>query len=197
MTQSNMPIWASAVRQAHQLCAPVLEAGCVAIDATSGNGHDTLFLAQRVGKTGKVYAFDIQDAAIKATRKRLLESGLSERVSLIQASHAEMLSHIGPRGLGAVSAVMFNLGYLPGADHDVITTAGSTLDAIDSGLALLRPDGVMTIVVYTGHVGGREEADAVETHIVSLDPSRYDARLLRSMNRSGEPPYLIAIRRVA
>lgn len=197
MTQSNMPIWASAVRQAHYLCAPVLEAGCVAIDATAGNGHDTLFLAQQVGETGRVYAFDIQNAAIEATRRRLLENGLSGRVSLIQASHAEMLAHIGPRDLGAVSAVMFNLGYLPGADHDVITTAGSTLDAIDSGLALLRPQGVMTIVVYTGHAGGREEADAVETHIASLDPSRYDARVLRSMNRSGEPPYLIAIRRVA
>lgn len=41
--------------------------GAVAIDATTGDGHDTPHLAQAVGSGGHVYGFDIQAQAIART----------------------------------------------------------------------------------------------------------------------------------
>ena len=84
------------------------------VDATMGNGHDTLFLAEQVGPGGHVYAFDIQPEAVESTRKLLEEHGLSDRVTLLCRSHADLAEAV-PAG---VAAVVFNLGWLPGSrDH--------------------------------------------------------------------------------
>ncbi len=40
--------------------AQVVQAGDTVVDATAGNGHDTLFLAKLVGPSGAVYAIDVQ-----------------------------------------------------------------------------------------------------------------------------------------
>ena len=45
--------------------------GDICIDATAGNGNDTLVLCELVGDAGKVFAFDIQEMAVKNTRERL------------------------------------------------------------------------------------------------------------------------------
>lgn len=60
------------------------------IDATMGNGNDTLFLCRMAGKTGHVTAFDIQQQALEATEKLLEENGVRERASLILDSHTNM-----------------------------------------------------------------------------------------------------------
>ena len=41
-----------------------IKPGDLCIDATMGNGHDTLFLSQLAGPSGFVLAFDIQQAAL-------------------------------------------------------------------------------------------------------------------------------------
>ncbi len=48
------------------------------IDATMGNGNDTLFLCRMAGKTGHVTAFHIQQQALEATEKLLEENGVRE-----------------------------------------------------------------------------------------------------------------------
>lgn len=144
--------------RAHREVAAVLRPGDLAIDATAGNGHDTVFLAGLVGDAGKVLAFDVQAEAIAATRTRVDAAGLTGRVEFIHGSHAGLGDHVLP---GSVSAVMFNLGYFPGGDHRLITRTEVTLAALDAALAVLKPGGILTIVCYPGHPGGDEESVAV------------------------------------
>jgi tRNA G37 N-methylase Trm5 len=71
--------------------------GSVAVDATAGNGHDTLFLAGAVGPSGRVYAFDIQPAALEATSALLAEANLEDRVELLLADHSFIAELIRPK----------------------------------------------------------------------------------------------------
>lgn len=148
----------------HLLLQRLLSEGDLAIDATAGNGHDTCFLARLVGVTGRVLAFDVQEAAIGASRTRLESEGLAERVDLFQESHAGLATHAAP---GSVAAILFNLGYLPGSDQSVITKAAETLSALEASLHVLRPGGWLCVVCYPGHVGGDDEAMAVESWMTS------------------------------
>src|SRR5262249_21317060 len=130
----------------------------IAIDATAGNGHDTRFLLECVGASGRVFAFDLQAEALAHTARA---AGDVSNLTLFTRDHAEMRDAIPPEYHGHVGAVMFNLGYLPGGDHSITTQPTSTLKAISAALELLRPGGVLTVLAYTGHLGGAEEADAV------------------------------------
>ena len=75
-----MPAYISLVQEAHKLVAANLTPGGIAIDATVGNGHDTVFLAEQVGSGGKVYGFDIQQTALESARTRLIQACLFNRV---------------------------------------------------------------------------------------------------------------------
>jgi SAM-dependent methyltransferase len=189
---------------AHQLVGQRVRPGETVADATAGNGNDTLFLAKQVGAGGRVYGFDIQREAIEATRRKLEEAGIAvangERegvVRLVLDSHTEMARHIDPDDAGRVAAVMFNLGYLPGSDRQVITLPDSTLSALNSALSLLRPGGILTAVVYPGHPGGQEEAEAVEAWASALPQREAQALVYRFANRRPSPPYLIAVEKIA
>ena len=143
----------------HLLLQRFLSEGDRAIDATAGNGHDTVFLARMVGATGQVLAFDVQAAAIESSRRAVKAEGFAERVDFFQESHARLADHAEP---GSVAAILFNLGYLPGSDQSVITTAAETLRGLEESLRLLRPGGWLCVVCYPGHEGGNAEASAVE-----------------------------------
>ncbi|MGB0738581.1 MAG: FAD-dependent oxidoreductase [Planctomycetaceae bacterium] len=131
------------------------------LDATAGNGHDTLFLAG-LGEPSRVIAVDIQQTAIRQTQQRLADSGL-QGVTLYHAEHAMALGTILDEGLVRdVGAVMFNLGYLPRSDHQLITRAETTIPALRHAIDLLRPGGVLTVLAYRGHSGGSEEAESVD-----------------------------------
>ena len=173
-----------------------LRAGDVVVDATAGNGHDTEFLARSVGDLGKVYAFDVQAAALEATRDRLERGGIFERVRLVDSDHAEMGERVTEEDRGAVGAVMFNLGYLPGGDKGLVTEPESTLEALGAALALIRAGGVVTVVVYTGHPGGEAEARAVEAMVTDGMPSGISAVRYVPLGRTNAP-YLIAFTRSA
>jgi predicted methyltransferase len=189
---------------AHQLVQQRVRPGEPVVDATVGNGNDTLFLAKLVGEQGRVYGFDIQQEALEATRRRLAEAGIAvedgdcnKGVRLVLDSHAEMARYIAEADTGRAAAVMFNLGYLPGADTAVITLPSSTLDAMNAALSLLRPGGVLTAVVYPGHTGGQEEAEAVESWASALPQREAQTLVYRLANRRPAPPYLIAVEKQA
>lgn len=146
---------------AHTLVARSLIPGDLAVDATAGNGHDTLFLARTVGADGRVRAFDIQRAALDATRRRLEKHGVAERVVLIHASNAALAAHLPECARGEVGAVMANLGFLPGGDAGIVTHTMDTLKMLDAAIGVLRPGGVVSVVAYPGHPGGDTEASAV------------------------------------
>ena len=64
-----------------------LKEGDVAVDYTMGNGHDTEFLSKTVGENGRVYAFDIQLAALNSTAANLEKAGCPDNYTLFCASH--------------------------------------------------------------------------------------------------------------
>lgn len=163
----------SLVKLSHQQVKDKLKPGDCVIDATAGNGHDTLFLAEMTGSQGKVFAFDIQQRAIENTRFLLQKCGLLERVTLIPDDHANLRQHIPDSYLGKISAVMFNLGYLPGSDKRVITQPKATLSALNCVLDYLASGGIITILAYPGHAGGDVETGQVASWCEKLNQEKF------------------------
>ncbi|MFP6873474.1 MAG: class I SAM-dependent methyltransferase [Verrucomicrobiales bacterium] len=182
---------------AHRLVAGKLKAGEVAVDATAGNGHDTLLLAGIVGGEGVVFAFDVQACALAATGKRLMEQGLDKAVSFCQRGHENLAEVVPGCHHGRVSTVMFNLGYLPGGDKSRITQEETTLSAVGQALAMLKAGGLCTVICYPGHPGGAQEAGAVSRFIEALDPDGYRVERHEGENRFNDPPFLLAIEKLS
>ena len=149
--------------QAHRILTEHLQDGDRAIDATAGNGHDTVFLAGQVGSEGRVIAIDIQDAAVEATRTKLEQTGLLTRVTLRTGDHADIMEELALEHVAEFAAIIFNLGYLPGSDKCVRTRPTTTRRALDAALELLGPHGRLCVTAYRAHAGGLEEATVVET----------------------------------
>jgi predicted methyltransferase len=185
-------------RKVHQILEDCLRNGDLAIDATAGNGYDTLKMAALVGTAGEVMAIDIQEAAIASTRSRVEAEGLADRVRLVHADHASFLGNSGFPPHRRAGAIVFNLGYLPGSDKAITTHPDTTIEALTAGLRLLRPGGVLLVTAYRGHPGGLAEAQAVESWIRSLDPAAWTVHCDEPSSRAGAslPPVLWAIRRI-
>ena len=181
--------WGRAVSIAHMFIGEILSDSTIVVDATVGNGEDTLFLASSVGPTGQVYGFDIQESAIAVTFVKLKLHQLDDRVKLFTESHEHMRSLIKV----SVNAVMFNLGYLPGGDHSIITQGQSTLAALQQSLELLAPGGRISLVLYTGHKGSAEECTAIEKYVSKLENKLYNVIKLNFYNRKNPSPFLILI----
>ena len=163
--------------------------GDTVIDATMGNGHDTLYLAQAVGESGRVYAFDVQKEALEKTRARLEKADVLDRVTLICENHALMEKHVSCE----VDAVIFNLGWLPGALHDVTTNADTTIEALKAALRLVKAGGFVTLCVYPGHAEGERELEKVAAFVKDLDDKCFDAVSRGYENIRLKPPKLFAI----
>ncbi|MBQ9941701.1 MAG: class I SAM-dependent methyltransferase [Christensenellaceae bacterium] len=163
--------------------------GGVCIDATAGNGNDTAFLAQLVGETGKVYAFDVQQQAIDSTHRRLTERGLRDRVQLVLDSHANVRNYVSE----PVDVMVFNLGRLPRSDHAVYTRAESTIAAIEAGLDLLKKDGLICLSAYWGDPICCEEYRRVYDYIKTISPRRAEALFHEFINEPNCPPTFFAL----
>lgn len=142
--------------------------GAVVVDATAGNGFDTQFLAERVGPDGLVIAIDIQPCAIERAGLLLGQKNLSFRTLLSVGDHANLKHIVAPKYWGEIACIMFNLGYLPSGDKTVITRKGTTISALMAAASMLRPAGLLTVIAYVGHAGGREEAEAVAQWMESV-----------------------------
>ena len=177
---------------AREMIAPALQEGSIAVDATMGNGGDTAALCEMVGETGHVYAFDVQNEAIESTKKRLESLNLEKRAELIHAGHERMQEFVRE----PVNAVVFNLGWLPGAQHGVTTQTQTTLQAVDQALELLAVDGVMTICVYPGHEEGAREREALIEWAKKVNPKRFDVLIKAYLNQPNDPPLLIAVHKL-
>jgi len=187
----------SVLSMAQRLVAERLRPGGIAIDATAGSGVDTLFLAQTAGPGGAVYAFDVQESALARTKARLEAAAAESRaqlatVKLLLAGHERMAEYVPKDAHGRISAIMFNLGYLPGGDQSVITKPETTLAALAAGLAMLSPGGVLTAVAYPGHPGGEAEGDAVTRWVAEVPPNAAQAMLYRFIQKP-HAPYLVAL----
>jgi len=188
---ADRALFDNAVREAKKLVAKVVRPGNICLDATCGNGQDTAFLAQLVGVDGRVYAFDVQKVALEQTQSRLNSKNLANRVTLIHDGHHQLMKHISDQ----LSCAMFNLGYLPGGNKEITTQPETTIQALEQATKLLRPWGLISMVIYTGHPGGEEEAASVEGWISGLDQNQWVVVRLTYPNRQHHPPYLLAVQK--
>lgn len=176
---------------AHDLVRQTLRKGERALDATLGNGHDALFLAKLVGPSGFVSGIDIQQSAIDSSTSKMEENVISW-YEFHCCSH-ELLEEVTSSGLGAV---MFNLGYLPGADKAVVTRTSSTIVALGAALKQLRPEGIMTVMCYPGHEEGALESDEVEQWLSGLERKHWRVFSYKMLNGVNAPPFLVVVQRV-
>ncbi|MBX2806865.1 MAG: SAM-dependent methyltransferase [Hyphomicrobiales bacterium] len=181
-----------ATELAHTLIGRAVSPGAWAIDATVGNGHDTVFLAGLVGSHGRVFGFDIQECALASAAKRL--DGLPQ-VTLHNAPHERMNDFMPEEARGRIGAVMFNLGYLPGEDHSVTTRGETTIAALEQAMALLAIRGAATLALYTGHPGGANEAAEVLDFARAL-PAAFAVGHFRRLNTASPAPELLVIERL-
>lgn len=182
---------ASALHYSHTLLAQIVSEGDTVIDATVGNGYDTLFLADLVGDSGKVIGFDIQSQAILVTSKKLKEKNLLNRTALYQQGH-ETIETVLPEKL-TIKAAIFNLGYLPNSDKKLITKGKTTIKALSKILLHLEKGGRVILVVYYGHPGGLEEKESVETFVQALPQETYNVLSYQFINQKNAPPLLLCI----
>ena len=175
------------LEMAHDFLAQVITKDDVVVDATMGNGHDTLFLAKLAKQ---VYAFDIQEQALEKTSQRLQEAGLTN-AELILQGHETVDQFV-----KEVKAAIFNLGYLPSADKSIITQPQTTLDALDKLCHMLVKGGRIAIMIYYGHEGGDIERDAVMDYVSQLPQQEYTATIYRTLNQINNPPFLVMIEKL-
>jgi SAM-dependent methyltransferase len=145
-----------------------------------------------VGPTGHVFALDVQDPALQQTGQALAAAGLLSRVTLFRGDHSHLPESLPCEARGRLGMVCFNLGYLPGGDHSITTTAASTLAGLRQSLDLIRPGGVLSVVAYRGHPGAEAEAGIVEAFFTRLpNPWRQLLRIETGMaDRPGPVLYL-------
>lgn len=181
----------NAVEYSHVLLEKNVKQNDYVVDATVGNGHDSKFLAELVGEEGKVYAFDIQQEAINKSRELLKNNNLLSRTELLLDSHANLDEYVS----GEISAAIFNLGYLPGGDKDIITESESTITAVEKVLKKLKQKGIVILVVYSGHSGGEKEKKDLIDYCLNLDYKKYNVLNYKFLNQPGPPPEILAIKK--
>ena len=175
------------LEMAHDFLSQVITPEDIVVDATMGNGYDTLFLAKLAKQ---VYAFDIQEQALEKTSQRIQKAGLTN-VDLILQGHETVDQFV-----TEVKAAIFNLGYLPSADKSIITQPQTTLEALEKLCQMLIKGGRIAIMIYYGHEGGDIERDAVLDFVSQLPQQEYTATIYRTLNQINNPPFLVMIEKL-
>lgn len=168
--------------------------GAFAVDATVGNGYDTLFLAHRVGDQGRVLGFDVQKIALNGAAELLRFAGVLSRVTLILESHSNISRYLSPGQI--IHGAMFNLGYLPRGNRQIITRPETTLAALQAILEHLAPGGRLTVLSYRGHEGGPEECTAVREFLRSVRTEEFSVREREGIQDTDTTPRLFLVERI-
>ena len=159
---------------AHFITEQVKE-GDLCIDATMGNGNDTLLLSHLCGEKGHVLAFDIQEMALSNTKERLEKEHAAHNYELFLDSH------------------VFNFGYLPGGNHKLATRPESSILALTTSLSLLKRGGILMLCIYSGGDSGFQERDALLGWLKELDPKKYLVIKTEYYNRPNNPPMPVLV----
>ncbi|WP_312469894.1 class I SAM-dependent methyltransferase [Neobacillus sp.] len=178
---------------AKNLLEKAVQSGDVVVDATLGNGHDTVFLAGLVGESGKVYGFDVQEEAIMASKERLTQHGLSDRVTIFHKGHESLYQMVPPIHHGRITGAIFNLGYLPGSDKTIVTRPKTTIAAIEQLLEIMAPEGIIVLVIYHGHEEGAVERDSLLNYCQHIDQKTAHVLQYQFINQQNYPPFIVAI----
>ncbi|GAB5411935.1 MAG: class I SAM-dependent methyltransferase [Chlamydiales bacterium] len=173
-----MTLFRSHIKIAHDFWKKILTAGDCAIDATCGNGHDSLFIAELIGPEGELHCIDVQEAAIECTR--------TELKYFIDITRFHLGSHV---TLPSVSPklIVYNLGYLPGADKSLTTMTDTTLKSVQNALEIIQPGGLISITCYPGHPEGKIEQEALFQFVSEISNINYIVSTINWTNRPFSP----------
>lgn len=180
-----------AVLMAHHLLQARLPQAAVIVDATAGNGKDTLFLARHANQKASFWIFDIQEKALMATKNLLVAKDIMINGTYIHDCHSKLDRYISE----PIDIITFNLGYLPGSDHTISTQPSTTIKALEAATALLAPGGIITVVTYPGYQIGYQEHCLIKEFLPSLPQQQYTVACWEMVNQIHNPPILYAIER--
>lgn len=191
--RSSFKLFQSHLDLAHHHWRNLLQEGDLALDATCGNGHDTLVLARSIltETSGRLWALDIQEEALKEAQHRLkthLSPALYERISWHLGCHSTFPPSI---PVGTLQLIVYNLGYLPKGNKGRTTLATSTLMSLTAAFPLLKPGGMVSITCYPGHPEGLLEQEKILTFLSSLPPDEWSVCHHQWINRSQAPSLLL------
>lgn len=190
--KSTYPLFQSHLDLAHHYWTTCVNIGDIVIDATCGNGHDTLKLCQLALSLdkGKVYAFDIQREATQSTSQILdnLDLNLKKRVVIQQQCHSSFPKEILP---GTVKLIVYNLGYLPGGLKEKTTEVATTLKSLEQALPLLQKGGVLSVTCYPGHEEGGKEQEKILDFVSTLSPKEWSCCHHVWLNRHKAPSLIL------
>lgn len=181
---------------AKNLLHKAVNSGDIVVDATVGNGYDTTFLAELVGETGHVFGFDIQEEAIIASKGRLKQHDMLDRVTIFHSGHEHLLQLIPTNFHCKISGAIFNLGYLPGSDKTIVTKPETTIAAIHQLLEIMTSEGIIVLVIYHGHKGGAEERDSLLGYCRQIDQKTAHVLQYQFINQQNSPAFIIAIEKI-
>lgn len=183
----------TALRFSHELLEEVIHLGDTVVDATMGNGNDTLFLAQLVGETGQVYGFDVQEKALTNTTERLQKEGCLRQATLLLQGHETIDTTLATDE--KVKGAIFNLGYLPKGDKSLVTNELTTIQALKALLLRLEKTGRIVVVIYDGHDEGKIEKEEVLNFVSQIEQEKFSVLNYQFINQRNNPPSLICIER--
>lgn len=178
---------------AREILGQAIQPGDAVVDATMGNGHDTVFLCRAVGPSGRVYAFDVQEQAVMSASALLRQEGLADRANLFCCGHEHMDSYVPEK----VQAVVFNLGWLPGGNHRITTRWETTREAVGKALDLLLPGGVLVVCAYPGHAEGDRERHELTAFLAALSNRTFNVLHQAFLNAGPGAPECFVVQRMA
>lgn len=190
-TGDTMEFPFNALGLSHKFMFENVKLGSFCIDATAGRGRDTLFLSKLVGPQGRVIALDIQEEAVNSTNALLLENHVTN-AEVFHACHSKM-DHFAENE--SADGIMFNFGWLPGGNHLVFSKPDTSIVAIEKGLKILKPGGVMTLCIYHGKETGYEEKNALLEYVKTIDPKQFSVLFTDFVNRKGDVPIAVLIKK--
>ena len=187
MKRSHHSLPGSHIAFAHQQWKQLIHDGDSAIDATCGNGHDTLFLAAHPLDT--LYVIDIQKEALAHTRERIaLHATRCCHIDYIHGCHSTFPATI---TRASIRLIVYNLGYLPGSNKTLTTQTATTLASLEQACLLIEPGGCISITCYPGHPEGNKEERALIATIDSFASELWSCRHYQHPHSKRAPSLLL------
>ena len=177
----------SILNRARSLMKENLKQNDLVVDATLGQGKDSLFLLEIIEK-GHLFGFDIQKEAIKKSKELLKEY---KNYTLFNTGHENMFKNL-KEYENKISLIVFNLGYLPKGNKEITTKKETTIKAIKQGIKLLNKKGHIVITIYPGHKEGLKEQKEIIKFLKNDKNLKYEEYY---NTEKKESPFVINIKR--
>ena len=115
------------------------------------------------------------------TEQKLTELNLLPQTTLFPLGHEHLHAVLDEET--EITAAIFNLGYLPKSNKEIITKPTTTKQALDGLLPHLVKGSRIILVVYYGHEGGSEELDLVTNYTQALPQDVYSVLRYEFINQ--------------